>query len=244
MIIYLLKENKYEDFQVLEKPEDLRHGEFNKVITLSDGNLATAERGAISIWKPKIEGGLKKFYFFKELTTSYDTCQLLEVNPEVFACAIYRSKEIRVYKNDGKEFPLLGTIDNVESHGTNSNGMCKIDDNIFCSGGGNCFIYIVSVNPVQIIQKLILHEKTYNDILFLHNSNDRFIFTSIDDDIIQYKIIRDEDGNFIKLEKFFVYEKVIYNSSIITTEDGKILYKQKKRNFEDKNKLFLTEYKK
>ena len=244
LIIYLLKGKKYEEFQVLKKPEDLRHGEFNKVITLSDGNLATAERNAISIWKPKIEGGLKKFYFFKEITTGYDTCQLLEVNPEVFACAIYRSKEIRVYKNDGKEFPLLGTIDNVESHGTNSNGMCKIDDNIFCSGGGNCFIYIVSINPVQIIQKLIIHENKNNDILFLHNCNDSFIFTSIDDDTIQYKIIRDEDGNFIKLEKFFVYEKVIYNSSIITTEDGKILYKQKKRNFEDKNKLFLTEYKK
>ena len=44
MIIYLLKENKYEDFQVLEKPEDLRHGEFNKVITLSGRKFSNCRK--------------------------------------------------------------------------------------------------------------------------------------------------------------------------------------------------------
>ena len=60
MIIYILKEYKYKEFQILEKPQEIRRGEINKVITLSDGNKATAERGVISIWKPKLEKKRKK----------------------------------------------------------------------------------------------------------------------------------------------------------------------------------------
>ena len=55
MIIYILKQNKYKQFQILEKPKEIQRGEINKVITLNDGNIATAERGSLSIWKPKIE---------------------------------------------------------------------------------------------------------------------------------------------------------------------------------------------
>ena len=110
MIIYKLSQDKFEQHQLLEKPEELKKGEINKVITLSDGNIATAE-----------------------IITHSDTCQLLEVNPEVFACAIYQTKLINVYKNDSNEYPLLGSITNAESHGSNSNGMAKINNNIFCS---------------------------------------------------------------------------------------------------------------
>jgi len=53
LIIYKLKNNKYKRIQILEKPQEIKKGEINKVITLSDGNLITAERGALSIWKPK-----------------------------------------------------------------------------------------------------------------------------------------------------------------------------------------------
>ena len=49
----------------MEKPQEIKKGEINKVITLSDGNLITAERGALSIWKPKIEEGIKKLNFVK-----------------------------------------------------------------------------------------------------------------------------------------------------------------------------------
>ena len=123
----------------------------NKVIILSDNNIATAERGALSIWKPNIELGEKKYELFKEIITNNDTCQLLEVNPDVFACAIYGTRLINIYKNDNNEYPLLGSISNVESHGSNSNGMAKINNNIFCSGGEKGYIYIVSVDPIQII---------------------------------------------------------------------------------------------
>ena len=241
LIIYKLNVDKFEQIQILEKPKEIQFiGEINKVITLSDGNLATAERGALSIWKPKIEDGIKKFEFFKELITGNDTCQLLEVNPQIFACAIHRSKLIKVYKNNGEEFPLLGDIEEVESHGSNSNGMAKINDNFFCSGGQNGFIYIVSVNPLQITQKIVLEEDS-SYVHFLHNSNDGFIFTSLGDEIIQYRIINDEDNNFIKLEKFEVIEDGENNNAIITTDDGKIFYHQESQ--DDKLNLGLFKYK-
>ena len=240
LIIYKLNVDKFEQIQILEKPKEIQRGEINKVITLSDGNLATAERGALSIWKPKIEDGIKKFEFFKELITGNDTCQLLEVNPQIFACAIHRSKLIKVYKNDGEEFPLLGDIEEVESHGSNSNGMAKINDNFFCSGGKLGYIYIVSVNPLQLTQKIVLEEDS-SYVHFLHNSNDGFIFTSLGDEIIQYKIINDENNNFIKLEKFEVIEDGENNNAIITTDDGKIFYHQKSQ--VDKLNLGLFKYK-
>ena len=175
--IYILKENKYEQFQILEKPIYIRRGEINKVITLSDGKLATAERGVISIWRPIGENSEKKFEFYKEIETYNDTCQLLEINPRVFACAIYKSKLIKVFKKSEGEYSLLGEISNVESHGEDSNGMAKINDKLFCSGGKNGFIYIVSVEPIRIIQKIRLSEYSY--VKFLHNSNDGFIFAGI-----------------------------------------------------------------
>jgi WD40 repeat protein len=247
MVIYILKEeNKYEEFQVLEKPDDLKSGEFNKVITLSDGNISTAERGAVSIWKPKEENGEKKFEFFKEIKTNSDTCQLLEVNPHVFACAIYGPKVINVYKNDGKEYPILGQIKDAESHGNNSNGMAKINDEIFCSGGKDGYIYIVSVNPVQLIQKLILNKESYCYIHFLHNSGDGFIFTSFKKEIIQYKIITDEEGKFIELQEFDVIKDGLDIKAIITTDNGKIFYTQNMENGYQYGKynFFLTDYKK
>ena len=247
MVIYVLrKENKYEEFQNLQKPDDLKKGEFNKVITLSDGSIATAERGAVSIWKPKEENGEKKFEFFKELITNNDTCQLLEVNPQVFACAIYSSKIINVYKNDGENYPILGQIKNAVSHGNNSNAMAKINDEIFCSGGKPGYIYIVQVNPVNIIQKIILNQDSFSYIRFLHNSGDGFIFTSIQDEIIQYKIINDEEGNFIELEEFDVIKDGSDCKSVITTDNGKIFYTQNFNGHYNYSKInfFLADYKK
>ena len=242
MIIYILNQDKFEIFQILEKPTDLNRGEINKVITLSDGNLATAERGAISIWKPKIEEGLKKFEFFKEIITDYDTCQLLEVNPNVFACAIYDTKMINIYQNNGEEYPLIGSLDNVESHGNNSNGMTKINDNIFCSGGELGLIYVVSVNPVQLMQKIIFDQDEFGYIHFLHTSNDGFIFTSLGHEVIEYEIVKDVDGDFITLKKCKVFEDGKYNSAIITTDDGKIFYSQKLEFSAGKTNMFLTKY--
>ena len=213
---------------------------------ISDGSLATAERGAISIWKPIKNLGEKKFEFYKEIITEGDTCQLLEINPKIFACAIYENKLIKVYKkNDENDYLLFGEISDAESHGYNSNGMAKINENVFCSGGCYYHIYIVSVEPLQIIQKIILDEDSsrFDYVKFLHNSNDGFIFTYFDDKIIQYKIAYDENENFLKLEKFDEIDNADNCKAIATTDEGKIFYKKKTEDYKGKSIFILANYK-
>jgi len=113
--------------------------------------------------------------------------------------------------------------------------MAKINDKLFCSGGKKGFIYIVSVDPVQVIQKIYLGEIDYDYskeyIRFLHNSNNEFIFTSFDGiKIIQFKIINDEENNFIELEQFDIIDNGQNNNAIITTIKEKIFYKKKFEN--------------
>ena len=245
LIIYKLKGDKYEHFQTLKKPINMDRGEINKVITLSDGNLATAERGAISFWKPIIEKELKKFEFFKEIITEDDTCQLLEVNPQIISCAIYKSKLINVYKrkdNNDEYYSLYGQITDAESTGESSNSMAKINEKIFCSGGER-FIYIVSVEPVQIIQKILMHKEYQKDIQLLHKSNDGFIFTSSDQKIIQFLINKDEEGNYICMKKFYEIETGECNRAIATIDKGKIFYKKNIKYLYGKSIFILDEYK-
>ena len=66
------------------------------------------------------------------------------------------------------------------------------------------------------------------------------------DEIIQYKIITDEEGNFIELEEFDIIKGCYICKAVITTDDGKILYTQKieGQNNYSKINLFLTDYKK
>ena len=224
-MVYILNKNKYEHLQTLEKPEDKKTGEINKVITLSDGNIATAERGAISIWKPKMENS-KKFEFFIEIITNYDTCQLLEVNPKIIVCGIYKNDTIKAYKKTNNKYALLGEITNVKSHGNNSNGMARINDNLFCSGGDYGYIYIVIVDPLQIIEKINLSEEIDENkyTRFLHISNDGYIFTCFNKKIIQYKIIFNKYGDYESLEEYHIIDVQEDNEAIVTT-NGKIFYK-------------------
>ena len=79
----------------------------------------------------------------------------------------------------------------------------------------------------------------------MHRSYDGFIFTSFGEDIIQYKVIYNEDGNFIKLEIFNIIHDIGDNiGAIFTTDDGKIFYSQKNTNQHGRESFFLTEYKK
>ena len=144
--IYILKGNEYEEIQKLQKPLEYHRGEINKVITLSNGDLASGDRKSITIWKQKKDEKnnlIDEFEFYKEIITDYDTCHLVEVNPNIFACAIYSTKIIKIFNNDKKNYPLLGEIKDAESHGNNSNGMAKINDRFFISGGKSYFIYVV-----------------------------------------------------------------------------------------------------
>lgn len=122
--------------------------------------------------------------------------------------------------------------------------MAKINNNLFCSGKEKGFLYIISVEQVQVIQKLFFYNDNLTFIHFIYNSNDGFIFTCIGDEIIQYKIVTDDNGCFIKLEEFDCIKDDDNNSAIITTNGGKILYKQKIENKDIKINLFLASYKK
>ena len=135
--IYVLKDKYYENIQKIQKSSEIKKGSINKVITLSNGDLASVDNGSITIWKQKKVNNNKidEFEFYKEIFTNNDTCHLIEVNQNVFACAIYSEKLIKIFNNDEKDYPLLGIINNCESHGNNSNGMAKINDRLFCSGG-------------------------------------------------------------------------------------------------------------
>ena len=79
----------------------------------------------------------------------------------------------------------------------------------------------------------------------MHRSYDGFIFTSFGEDIIQYKVIYNEDGNFIKLEIYNIINDIgDEKEAIFTTDDGKIFYCQKNINQHGRESFFLTEYKK
>ena len=243
IIVYKLKEDKYEEIQKLRKPPDIFSGEINKVITLSNGDLASADRKSITIWiqkKNKNRNETDEFQYFKEILINHDTCHLIEVNPNIFACAIYTTREIKIFNNDKNKYPLLGTIDNVESHGNSSNGMAKINDRLFCSCGKNYFIYIVSVEPIQLIQKIkIMENDDYTNLIFLY-INKGYLFTSYNKNIIQFKIIYDDDNNFVEIKKTdIIQNKSSGSKAIITTEDDKIFYQVDS----DKVKLFLTPFK-
>jgi len=60
--------------------------------------------------------------------------------------------------------------------------------------------------------------------------------------IFQYKIIGDEDNNFIRIKKLDEIECDVYNSAIITNGHGKIFYKQNFEGSFDETNLFLAEY--
>ena len=246
IIIYKLdnSNNNYIEKQKLKKPRNFNSGAINKVIVLSNGDLCSAESKCVSIWRQKKDekgNKIEEFEFIKEIYTDFhDICQLVEVNINIFAFAIYTSKVVKVMNFERDDYNLIGTIRNLESQGKNSNGMSRINDKLFCSGGKNYFIYIISVKPVELIQIIkLVSQQSVNNINFMHTNHDgKFIFTSYKENIIQFKIIKDRNNNFIELEEFYkITNKQIGSPAIVTTNDGKIFYQI------DKMKFCLKSYK-
>ena len=101
------------------------------------------------------------------------------------------------------------------------------------------------MNQFKSFKKILFEkeEDDHNNIQFILNSNDGFIFTSFDDKIMQFKIIQDEEGNFIRLKKFGEINAGLKNRAIITFENGKIFYKKKTENSYEKSLFILDEYK-
>ena len=118
--------------------------------------------------------------------------------------------------------------------------MAKINDRLFCSGGKDYLVYVISIEPIQLIQKIkILENNDYTNLTFLYINNGYF-FTSYKENIIEFKIIYDEDNNFIEFKKIDIIQNKEYGSkAMITTYDKKIFYQIKKK----KVTFFLTPFK-
>lgn len=110
----------------------------------------------------------------------------------------------------------------VSSHGYSSNGLSKINDKLVCSAG-KYNLHIICVEPLQIIQKIHIHNSI---IFFNYITKDNYMYIHGKDSIIQNKIIKDEDNNFVELIKNGKYSidrfDSFNNESILPCDDGRI----------------------
>ena len=227
--IYKLNKNyKYDLIQTLEKSQGKRGGEINKVIILSNKLLVSGDHRSITIWNEKNPDENKIYYEeLFEIIVNRDTCHLLEVNPSIFVATQYSSNGyFQVYNNDGKTFPLKGELKNVGSHGSSSNGLSKINDNLVCSSSEG-ILYIISIEPIQVIQKIKNIEK--NTIYYNYITKNNYLyFTERYDYISQYKIIFDDENEFVEIVKIGEYN-VSSQKAIIPFDDGRIFLKESKK---------------
>ena len=229
--IHIYKLNKkytYDLIQTLEKSKDKSGGEINKVIILSNKLLVSSDHRSITIWNEKNPGENKEYYEeLFEIIVNRDTCHLLEVNPSIFVATQYSYNGcFQVYNNDGKSFPLKGELKNVRSHGSSSNGLSKINDNLVSSSSDDGILYIISIEPIQVIQKLKMNDS--DTIYYNYITKNNYLYFSDSYKIIsQYKIIFDEENEFVEIVKVGEY---IADSqkAIIPFDDGRIFFKDSK----------------
>ena len=234
--IYQLYNNyKYKLIQKLKKSEEKRVGEINKIIMLSNKLLVSGDHTAITIWKSDNKNRKELYYeYIHEIIINRDTCNLLEVNKNAFVAMQYsHGGYFQVYKNDDKAFPLLGELVNIQSHGNSSNGLAKINDKLICSVSDNNFFYIICIEPIEIIQKIKIYSEKYTTIFYLYVTKDNYLYCKGEyQSIIQYKIIKDEDDNFIELKQIGIYNKGIhfssYEKAILPFDDGRIFFVDEK----------------
>ena len=125
-----------------------------------------------------------------------------------------------------KLFPLTGEFKNIGTHGYSSNGLARINDKSVCSATYGEF-YVICVDPLQIMQKILKH---FGNIPYLHITNDSYLYCKKQyDNFIQYKIVCDEEGNFVRLcelGSYYLEEDCQVNEkSILPLEDGRIFLK-------------------
>jgi WD40 repeat protein len=220
---------EYDLIQTIQKTQEKKGGEINKVIALSNKLLVSGDHRSITIWKQeKINENNKINYReYHEIVVKEDTCHLLEVNPSIFIATQYT--RFQVYKNDDKTFPLIGKLD-INSHGNSSNGLAKINDNIVCSGSKE-FLFVLSIIPLQVIQKISMN--IYKNIYFVYTTKDNYLYCKGDSSINQYRIIKDDNNNFIELFEIWKYpingrSFLDDEKAIASFDDGRIFFVENK----------------
>jgi WD40 repeat protein len=219
---------KYGLIQKLKKSSDKAGGEINKVVCLSNKLLVCGDHRSITIWKNNSKE-TKRIYYedIYEIIVNKDTCHILEANPSIFVATQYTEHHFQVYKNDGKNFPLLGELKNVKTHGISSNGLSKISDKLVCSVGETEF-NIICVEPLQVIQKFQINQ--YISLYYIYATKDKYVYCKSDiNTFIQYKIIYDEDNNFVELVEIGRYLcAYLRDKAIAPLEDGRIFFTEEK----------------
>ena len=217
--------------QKLEKSGDSSGGEINKVIALSNKLLVTGEHKTITIWKSNNHNKNTIYYTdFYEIIIYRDTCHLLEVNPSIFVVTQYTGHHFQVYQNNGISFPLIEELVNIQTHGSSSNALSKINDQLVCSCGYDKF-YIICIQPLQIIQ---IFQFAYNLVIYYsYITNDNYLYVKGKyQEILQYKIIKDEDNDIVEIIEIGKYDnmnkKNTYNKAILPFDDGRIFFIEEK----------------
>jgi len=231
--IYKLNSNyKYEIFQ--RRKKTIKERGINKIIVLSNKFLVSGDRRSITIWKSNsLDENEIDYKQFHEIILNRNVCQLLEVNSSIFVATQFsHGGYFQVYKNDENHFPLKDELTNIKSHDCSSNGLAKINDNLVCSATENLF-YIISIEPLQIVQKIRMNSERIFTIFYLYVTLDNFLYCKGDyQSIIQYKIIKDQNNNFIELIETGKYNNDLRNTSfekaILPFDDGRIFLVEEK----------------
>ena len=234
--IYKLNNNyKYELIQKLKKSEKKKGGEINKAICLSNNLLVSGDHKSITIWKSNNKTKNDIYYEnIHEIILNRDTCNLIEVNPKIFVALQYsHGGYFQVYKNEENSFPLLGELVNIESQGNSSNSLAIINENLVCSAAQNNIFYIICIEPLQIIQKIKINSEKNITIFFIYITKDGYLYCKGEyQSIIQYKIILDDDNNFVELVEIGKYNNGVHNNSnekaILPFDDGRIFFVEEK----------------
>ena len=221
--IFRLENNyKYKLIKKLRKQKEKEGGPMNKIIILSNKLLISSDDLSITVWKSNNnqDEGEINYEEIYEIITKFHTCHLLEVNPSILAATQYNC--FQVYNTLKDSFPLIGQLNKIKSLASSSNDLSKINDNIVCLGSNSRF-YIISIIPLQIIQKIIIPSST---VYFIYITKD-YIYCKGNKSIVQYKIINGNSNNFVEIKQI---DKIDYDNehkAILPLDDGRIFYIEK-----------------
>ena len=214
-IYQLNDEHNYSLVQRLKKSAGKSGGEIGKVITLSNKLLLSGDHRSVTIWKQKINNEKIEYEDFYNILVNDEVCNLLEMTQTIFVVGKNSIKgNIQIYQNDEKEFPLLGELDDIIVDNSTTNGLAKINDELFGAAGKEGYFYIISINPLEKKLKILVESK--KEILYIYVTQNNYIYCSGGgNEIVQFKIIFNNEQNKKDIEIVEVGRKNIYNKGLI-----------------------------
>ena len=247
--IYKLDEyHNYILLQKLKKTIEKSGGEIGKVITLSNKSLLSGDHRSLTIWKQKNENEKIEYKDFYNILLNGEVCNLLEMTSTIFVASKNTQKgPIQIFKNDEKEFPLIGEIDDITIHNSTTNGLSKINDKLLCVAGKEGFFYVICIDPASIKSKILVEKNI--DLFYIYATKNNYIYCSGEEnDIVQYKIIfrdnKNENCEIVEVGRKNIYSKGLiknnfdlsqYNSwdvrALVIFENGNIFVESYEKKF-------------